>query len=272
MNLSESIVLLTGATDGIGLATARRLAPRVRHLVLHGPQPDEEVRRLTSDVRRSMGGGSTLTYLRADYDELAQVRTFAARVADAAERLDILINNAGRPGPPSRTLSIDGNETTLQTNYLAPFLLTTMLRPLLERGQPSRIVNVASATHLSATLQLDDLGLARHEYSPVRAYAQSKLALVAYTCALAEQLGAGPCEAVSLHPGVITTRLLDSLFHMRGDPPSQAADNIVHVASTTEQVNGRYYDERRPAQPNPTALDTATQQALLRISRELTSP
>jgi len=125
---------------------------------------------LTSDVRRSMRGGSTLTYLRADYDELAQVRTLAIRVANTVERLDTLINNAGRAGPPRRTLSIDGNETTLQTNYLATFLLTTMLRPLLEGGHRSRIVNVASATHLSATLQLDDLGLARHEYTPVRAY------------------------------------------------------------------------------------------------------
>ena len=271
MNLSESTVLLTGA-DGIGLATAHRLAPRVRHLILHGPQPDEDVQRLTSDVRRGMGGGSTLTYVRADYGELAHVRTLAARVADTAERLDILINNAGRAGPPRRTLSIDGNEITLQTNYLAPFLLTTMLRPLLEGGHRSRIVNVASATHLSATLQLDDLGLARHEYSPIRAYTQSKLALVTYTCALAEQLGAGLCEAVSLHPGVITTRLLDSLFRMQGDPPAQAATNIVHVASTAEHINGRYYDERQPAQPNPMALDTGTQQALLRISSELTSP
>jgi NAD(P)-dependent dehydrogenase (short-subunit alcohol dehydrogenase family) len=272
MNLSESTVLLTGATDGIGLATARLLAPRVRHLALHGPQPAEDVRRLTSDVRRSLRGGSTLTYLRADYDELAQVRTLATQVANTVERLDILINNAGRAGPPRRTLSIDGNETTLQTNYLAPFLLTTMLRPLLEGGHRSRIVNVASATHLSATLHLDDLGLARHEYTPVRAYTQSKLALVTYSCALAKQLGPGPCEAVSLHPGVITTRLLDSLFHMQCDPPAQAAANIVHVASTDEHVNGRYYDEQRPAQPNPTALDAGIQQALLRISLELTSP
>jgi NAD(P)-dependent dehydrogenase (short-subunit alcohol dehydrogenase family) len=272
MDLAEATVLLTGATDGIGHATAGRLAPQVRHLILHGPQPDKDVRRLTSDVRRSMTRGATLTYLRADYNELAQVRSLATGVADTVERLDMLINNAGRAGPPRRTLSIDGNETTLQTNYLAPFLLTTMLRPLLEGGHRSRIVNVASATHQSATLQLDDLNLARHEYSPIRAYAQSKLALVTYTCALAEQLGAGPCEAVSLHPGVITTRLLDSLFHTRGDPPAHAAANIVHVASTDEHVNGRYYDEQRPAQPNPAALDPGTQQTLLRLSAELTSP
>lgn len=137
--------MLTGATDGIGLATARLLVPRVRHLVLHGPQPDEDVRPLTSDLRRSMGQGSTLTYLRADYDELAQVRTLAAH---------------------------------------------------------------ASSTRSS----------------------------------------------------------------MRGDLPAKAAANIVHVAGTDEHVNGRYYDERRPAQPNPTALNTGTQQELLRISSELTSP
>jgi NAD(P)-dependent dehydrogenase (short-subunit alcohol dehydrogenase family) len=79
MNLSESTVLLTGATDGIGLATAHQFAPRVRHLILHGPQPDEDVRRLTSDVRRGMSAGSTLTYLRVDYGERAHVRALAAR-------------------------------------------------------------------------------------------------------------------------------------------------------------------------------------------------
>ena len=132
MNRSESTVLLTGATDGIGLATAHRLAPRVNHLILHGPQPDEDVRRSTSDVRRRMRGGSTLTYVRADYGEFARVRTVAARVADTAERLDILITNAGRAGPPETHAQHRCNEITLQTNYLAPFLLTTMLRPLLE--------------------------------------------------------------------------------------------------------------------------------------------
>jgi NAD(P)-dependent dehydrogenase (short-subunit alcohol dehydrogenase family) len=272
MDLAESAVMLTGATDGIGLATARRLAPQVRHLVLHGPQPDEEVRQLSLDIRRVMREGTTLTYLRADYNELAQVRELAARVADTVERLDVLINNAGRAGPPQRTLSVDGNEATLQTNYLAPFLLTTMLRPMLGGGRRTRIVNVASATHQSAILELDDLNLARHEYSPVRAYAQSKLALVTYTCALAAQLEEGQCEAVSLHPGVITTRLLDSLFHMRGDSPAHAAANVFYVASTDEPVNGRYYDEQQPARPNPIALDARTQQTLLRLSTQLTSP
>ena len=264
--------MITGATDGIGLATARRLAPQVRHLVLHGPQPDEDVRELWREIRRTMRDGTTLTYLRADYDELAQVRSLATRVADTVERIDVLINNAGRAGPPRRTLSVDGNETTLQTNYLAPFLLTTKLRPLLEGGRRTRIVNVASATHQSANLELDDLNLARHEYSPVRAYVQSKLALVTYACALAGQLSEGPCEAVSLHPGVITTRLLDSLFQMHGDSPAHAAANVVYVASTDEHVNGRYYDEQRPARPNPIALDAPTQQTLLRLSTELTSP
>jgi NAD(P)-dependent dehydrogenase (short-subunit alcohol dehydrogenase family) len=150
MNLSESIVVLTGATDGIGLETARLLVPRGRHLVLHGPQPDEDVRPLTSDLRRSMGQGSTLTYLRADYDELAQVR-LAARMADTAERFDILINNAGGAGPPRRTLSIDGNETTLQTNYLAPFLLTRSSALCMKAGLFA-VLATMSRRHSCSTL------------------------------------------------------------------------------------------------------------------------
>ncbi len=268
--LAGASVVLTGATAGIGRATARLLAPLAGALVLHGPEPPDEARDLLDELRAAMLRGAGLAYLQADYAELAQVRDLADAVAAEVGPPDVLINNAAVPGPPERTVTADGIELTLQVNHLAPFLLTALLLPAM-RDHRSRVINVSSATHLSATLQLDDLGLADHEYSPVRAYAQSKLAVVTATCALAAELGEGRCEAVSIHPGVITTRLLGELFGMRGEDPSHAAGNIVRLAGTPDRVNGLYYDEGRPAEPNPLARDPAVQRALVRASRALTA-
>jgi NAD(P)-dependent dehydrogenase (short-subunit alcohol dehydrogenase family) len=267
--LAGASVVLTGATDGIGRATARLLAPLAGALVVHGPEPPDGARDLLDELRAAMRRGAGLVYLQADYAELAQVRGLADAVTAEAGPPDVLINNAGVAGPPERCVTADGIELTLQVNHLAPFLLTALLLPAM-RERRARVVNVSSATHLSATLQLDDLGLAHHDYSPVRAYAQSKLAVVTATCALAADLGDGPCEAVSIHPGVVTTRLLGELFGMRGDDPSHAAGTIVRLAGSPDRVNGLYYDEERPAEPNPLARDPAVQRALVRASRALT--
>jgi NAD(P)-dependent dehydrogenase (short-subunit alcohol dehydrogenase family) len=129
-------------------------------------------------------------------------------------------------------------------------------------------VNVASATHLSATLHLDDLNLERHPYSPVIAYSQSKLALVTYTCWLAGRLRGSSRSAVSLHPGVIDTRLLRTLFGMGGDPASRGAANIIHAA-TAADGNGAYFDEQRLSRPHPDALDPEVQERLHRVTQDL---
>jgi NAD(P)-dependent dehydrogenase (short-subunit alcohol dehydrogenase family) len=242
MNLAGTTVLVTGATDGIGRATAFRLAPLVGRLLVHGPQDRAEV---------ELPDGAE--YLQADYGELAQVRALAA----AAPRIDVLVNNAGRPGAPRRIVTADGNEATLQTNYLAAVLLTRELRP-------ARVVNVASATHYGATLELDDLNLSHHEYSAVGAYARSKLAVVTWTCALA---GAG-AEAVSVHPGVISTGLLHAMFSVGGDTVEHAAGNVVHAVQS-EAGNGQYFDECVIADPNPFALDLSAQARLARATEEL---
>jgi NAD(P)-dependent dehydrogenase (short-subunit alcohol dehydrogenase family) len=131
-----------------------------------------------------------------------------------------------------------------------------------------RIVNVASATHLSATLHLDDLGLARHSYSPSTAYAHSKLALVTYTCWLAKNLPSTSLEAVSMHPGVIATDLLHAMFSIGGDSAEYAAANLLEVASLSGD-NGTYYDEREPASPNPIAQNPETQTRLHQLTTNL---
>jgi NAD(P)-dependent dehydrogenase (short-subunit alcohol dehydrogenase family) len=119
MNLTGKTVVLTGATTGIGRAAALALADQPARLVIHGPQAAREVSGLTHSLRAAMQPGAELTYLRSDYGDLASVAQFARDIRSSAGRIDVLINNAARPGAPARTLSSDGNEITLQTNYLA---------------------------------------------------------------------------------------------------------------------------------------------------------
>jgi NAD(P)-dependent dehydrogenase (short-subunit alcohol dehydrogenase family) len=253
-------VLLTGATSGIGRATALALAPSAALLLLHGPESSGAMTELVDEVRPRLRPGGRAVYLQADYGRLDRVARLAEQVRSHTEQLHLLINNAALPGPPVRTMSRDGNELTLQVNYLAPVALTSLLLAGLHGNGGARIVNVSSATHLSATLRWDDLDLGTG-YSATAAYARSKLALVIYTCWLAERLPAPKVEVVSMHPGVISTRLLHSMFPIGGDRPEEAADRVVSVASRSGD-NGTYYDEANPSRPNPLALDRGAQRRL----------
>ena len=235
--VDQAIVVLTGGSSGIGLATARQLEGRVGRLIVHGLDGDT---------------------VRGDYRELASVAGTAERIAELTDRVDVLINNAGIPGPPRRTVTADGHEVTLQVNLLAGALLTDLLLPLIP--ETGRVVNVASATHYSASLDLDDLELERGSYSPVRAYAHSKLALVTYSTWLAGELAQ---DVVSVHPGVIGTGLLHAMFGPGGAPVERAASVLVDLAGR-ELESGAYYDEHEPAAPNPDALDRGSQERLAR--------
>lgn len=268
MRLTGSTIVLTGATSGIGRATALALAAAgPRRLVVHGPQPAAEVTELTGELAAALGPAGDVVYLRADYGVLAEVAELAAAVRAACPGgVDLLINNAGRPGPPARTLTADGHEATLQTNYLAPVALTTLLS-----GAVRRIVNVASATHFSAELGLDDLELAGPGYSPASAYARSALALVTWSCRLAGHRPRPVDDVVSVHPGVIATDLLHAMFSLGGDPPEHAAATLLAVARVSGD-NGTYYDERRPATPSPIALDSVAQELLDQLTLRALAP
>lgn len=273
MRLAGSTIVLTGATSGIGRATAAELAAAgPRRLVVHGPQPAAEVAELVDQLSAAAGPDGDVVYLRADYGVLGEVAELAAAVRAACpDGVDLLINNAARPGPPSRQLTADGHEATLQTNYLAPVALTTLLLDVLGAGSAGRLVNVASATHYSATLSLDDLELAGPGYSPASAYARSKLALVTWSSRLAGHRPRPTIDVVSMHPGVISTGLLHAMFSLGGDSPEHAAANLLAVARHDDD-NGTYYDERRPATPNPIALDSVAQELLDEFTQRMLAP
>jgi NAD(P)-dependent dehydrogenase (short-subunit alcohol dehydrogenase family) len=254
IDLSQAVVVITGASSGIGSATARLLAGGVHRLVTHGLAPVD------------LPGAA---YVPGDFRRLDSAVATAQRVSQLTDRVDVLINNAAMPGASQRTVTSDGHELTLQVNLLAGALLTDRLLPLIPDG--GRIVNVASATHYSASLDLDDLELAHGGYSPVRAYAHSKLAIVTYSAWLGRELKSAGVDVASVHPGIIGTGLLHAMFGAGGAPAEGAASVLVDLAQRPLE-SGAYYDEHNVTRPNPEALDRSKQEGLARYVQAAVAP
>lgn len=249
--------IVTGATSGIGLETARRLAGTVDRLVVQGPEPEAAAR--AAIARISGGGGAHVAYVSCDFGRLQDVAAGASALAEAVGApIDGLVNNAGIPGADVRRTTTDGHERTLQVNYLAMVLITERL---LGRLAPdARIVNLGSATHEMATLDLPDIELTRG-YSAVRAYARSKLAIIMYTRWLSRRLPQA-VTAVSLSPGVIDTDLLHAMFGAMGGSVEHGAENVL-AALAAQASGGEYYDDGRLVDPSAEARDDRAAEALM---------
>ncbi len=237
-------VLVTGATDGIGYATARRFVDDGATVYLHAPDPDSGERamaRLVKDGAEPL----RLNLVVADFTHLEEVANLADMLTLARPGLDVLLNNAAIAGPQRRTYTQDGHEPTFQVNYLAPYLLTTKLAPKLANAAGC-VVNVSSVMHRGGNINWKNLART-HQYSPLAVYAQSKLALTMYTRTLAE--ASGPSfTALSVHPGMFETRLLPVYGHS-GRPAEEAATILTTLSSRTYPVvDGGYYDGLEPAQ------------------------
>ncbi len=264
--MSTPTSLITGATDGIGRRAALELARRGAQVLVHGRDPARG--QAVLDEIRAAGG--TAEYFNADLAELAQVRALAAEVQARTDRLDVLVANAG-VFMPERRLSADGHEMTFAVNHLAHFLLINLLRDLLHRSAPARVVVVASRVHHSGRLAWDDLNAAR-SFDGYAAYANSKLANVLFTYALAEQLTGTGVTANCLHPGVIGTKLLRAGWGGGGQGLAAGAAALVHAASAPElaAVTGRYFEDQREQTSSRASRDADQQAELWRVSAQLT--
>lgn len=152
----DSALVLTGASSGIGEASARMLARRAYRLIIQGPQPAEYVAELLSQLNE--GSDDPVVYVQSDFADLSGVREAAERIREASGGSIVgLINDAAIPGPARRTVTGDGHERALQINFLGPVLLTETLRDAI--APTGRVVNVASATHEMVSLDLDDIEL-----------------------------------------------------------------------------------------------------------------
>jgi NAD(P)-dependent dehydrogenase (short-subunit alcohol dehydrogenase family) len=264
--IEETVVLITGATDGLGRGVARDLRARGAQVLLHG-RNREKLDALSAEL----GGAPTFE---ADLASLDEVRSLAAEVEQTTPQLHVLINNAGigggAPELTTRQESKDGHELRLAVNHLAGFLLTLRLLPLLRRSKPARVVFVASLGQ--APMDFDDPMLERG-YSGSRAYGQSKLAQITAGFELAERLDPADVTVTSLHPSTYmpTKMVLES----RGSSVDSLEDGIaatVRLATdpALEGVTGRFYDRQRETSPDPQATDAEARRRLWALSLELT--
>jgi NAD(P)-dependent dehydrogenase (short-subunit alcohol dehydrogenase family) len=270
-DLRDSTILITGATDGLGKAVAIELARAGATVLVHGR--DEARGDATLREIRDETGSDRTRWYRADLASLEEVRALAERVHTEHERLDVLVNNAGigtvEAGDAQRLESRDGYELRFAVNYLAPFLLTRLLLPMLVDSTPSRIVNVSSAGQ--APIDFDDVML-EHGYDGVRAYCQSKLALVMLTLDLADELAGSGVTANCLHPG---TYMPTKMVIGAGISPLDSLESGVHATTRLvadaelDGVSGRYFDRLREARALPQAYDPEARRRLRELSEQL---
>lgn len=261
--------LITGATDGVGRVVAKRLAKDGWRVLVHGRSAE----RGQSLVREIEAAGGKATFLQADLASLAEVRRLAEMVERETDSLPLLINNAGigsTGDKPGRQLSADGHELRFAVNYLAGFLLTRLLLPLVKAGAPARIVNVSSAGQQA--IDFDDVMLTQG-YSGTRAYRQSKLAQILFTIDLADELRSSGNSANCLHP---STYMNTTMVKQSGTTPISSvetgADAIMQLA-VSPKLDGRsglYFNVMNEARADAQAYDAKARARLRSLSLELT--
>jgi NAD(P)-dependent dehydrogenase (short-subunit alcohol dehydrogenase family) len=267
--MDDLVVLVTGATDGLGRALAVELGRQGATVLVHGRDPGR-IAETAEQVSAAQVGAAknTVRSYQADLADLAQVRALAAQISDREPRLDVLVNNAGIgsdvPGGGVRQESADGYELRFAVNYLAGFALTRLLLPLLRRSAPARIVNVSSAGQQA--IDFDNVMLTSG-YNGVRAYCQSKLAQILFTIDLAGELDGTGVTVNSLHPATfMPTKIVAS-------PVSTIAEGVeatMHLITGQDVGTGRYYNVLREARANEQAYDADARRRLRELSEKLT--
>lgn len=276
--LKGRTILVTGATGGIGLEACVQLASMGATLVMVGRDAGRTDRALEEVKRRS--GSNDVSTLLCDFSSQAQVRALADAFRARHSRLDVLVNNAGSVNA-TRTLTVDGLETTFAVNHLGYHLLTNLLLDLLEKSAPARIVNVASEAHRQGVIDFDNLQFEKGGYGTLKAYANSKLANILFTRELSRRLAGKNVTVNCLHPGVVDTGIWDKspwyykplilpakLFFISAE---KGGRTITHLAASDEvaKISGEYFTRNRVTKSSRLARDESLARRLWDESDQL---
>jgi NAD(P)-dependent dehydrogenase (short-subunit alcohol dehydrogenase family) len=281
-NMKGKVIVITGATSGIGQVAAEKLAAMGARIVQVARDKERGQAAITRLNEVAPGISHSIYY--ANLSRLSEMRRVATEVAQAEPRIDVLMNNAGAMFG-KRQLTEDGLERTFALNHMSYFMMTQLLRDRLIASAPSRVVNTASDAHTSGTVNFDDLQSEkayrfnllewmRYGGPAFKVYARSKLMNILYTRELARKLAGTGVTANSLHPGFVSTRFGDQTGGLIGFAigiakrfaltPEQGAETLVYLASSPDvaSVTGEYFHRCRPAKPSREAQDDAKAQRL----------
>jgi NAD(P)-dependent dehydrogenase (short-subunit alcohol dehydrogenase family) len=277
--MDEKVCLITGATSGIGKATAMGLARMGASVVMVGRDRGRGEAALAEVKGKS--ANASVDLMLADLSSQEDLRRLADEFKEAYPRLAVLINNAGVIRS-KRVTTPDGIEMTFAVNHLASFLLTNLLLDVLEASAPSRIVNVSSGEQRNGTIDFDDLQ-GEKGYKTAKAYGQSKLATVLFTYELARRLEGTGVSANCLHPGVVGTNLGSGVSGVFGfmvralgpfmKSPEKGAETSIYLASSpeVEGLSGKYFVKKAEARSSDVSHDKRLARRLWEVSAELTN-
>ncbi len=263
-DLLGKTIIITGATDGIGKALAQMTWKAGANLVLHGRNP-QKLTALLDTLGEGLPNQYALT-LKADFSQLPEVKEMAAQILASVSKIDVLVNNAGFY-PAGRVITGDGFEECHQVNYLSPFLLTNLLRPLLIKSAPMQIINLSSIGHRFVWSNV--YASAKHPfYWRWVAYCRSKLDIIPWTRELSDQLKTYGITVNSIHPGIIRTKVIRFLPISWGASVRSGAATVYRLMVDPDlaDVSGEYFERYKLTKPSLVAQSKRYQSALWRHS------
>lgn len=266
----DQVILITGSTDGLGKLVASHLADQGATILLHGRNECKGVKVL--EDLQNQSGNQSHRYFNADFSSLEQVNGLAGDIIADYKHIDILINNAGIGGgprtQPQRELSEDGIELRFAVNYLSTYLLTRRLLPVLKK-RGTRIVNVSSVgqEHIDFNNVMFE-----HDYEGLKAYRQSKLAMIMFTFDLADELKDTGVTVNALHPAsLMDTKMVMEYFGKAMTSVEEGAKAVEYLALSSEldNVTGQYFDGMKKSKALPQAYDKEARRKLRELSEKL---
>ncbi len=278
LDMKNRICMITGATAGIGLETARALASKGAHLILVGRNAEKGKEIKEQIIKETQN--QNIEFFQADLSSQKSILSFAEAFYCKYQRLDILVNNAGAV-ISTRQASVDDIEMTFALNHLNYFMLSLLLLNALKASDGARIINVASRAHFNGRIDLSDLE-SNKRYSGFNVYSNSKLANVLFTYELADRLKGTGITVNALHPGVVASnfgsgnagmyKLIKPIFRLVGITPKEGAQTSIYLATSreVEGITGEYFTKMKTVPSSKISYDKSLQKDLWNRSLQYT--